>query len=121
MAKIMIVDDADFMRMMIRENLTTQGYDDFLEAANGEEAIEKYCENRPDLVLLDITMPKKDGIEVLGELRKYDPDARVIMCSSHGEESMIMKAVKLGARDFIVKPFKPERLTQTVKNVLLNA
>jgi two-component system chemotaxis response regulator CheY len=120
MAKILIVDDAAFMRMMIRENLKKAGYSEFSEAGNGNEAIEKYAELKPDLVLLDITMPEKDGLSALQEIRAGDPDAKVVMCSAMGQENMVIEAVKLGALDFIVKPFKPERLLQTVRNIIGN-
>ena len=118
MARIMIVDDAAFMRMMIKENLKKTGFSDFVEAGNGEEAVTLFAETKPDLVLLDITMPIKDGLTALQEIRANDPSARIIMCSAMGQESMVIEAVKMGALDFIVKPFKPERLVQTVKNVL---
>jgi two-component system chemotaxis response regulator CheY len=114
----MIVDDAAFMRMMIKENLKKVGFTDFVEAGNGAEAITLFAETRPDLVLLDITMPIKDGLAALQEIRESDPEARIVMCSAMGQENMVIEAVKLGALDFIVKPFKPERLLQTVKNVL---
>ena len=118
MAKILIVDDAAFMRMMVKENLKKAGFSDFAEAANGEEAIAQYSSEKPDLVLLDITMPVKDGLTALQEIRELDPSAMVVMCSAMGQENMVIEAIKLGALDFIVKPFKPERLLQTVKNVL---
>jgi len=118
MARIMIVDDAAFMRMMIKENLKKTGFSDFVEAGNGEEAVSLFAKTRPDLVLLDITMPVKDGLTALQEIRERDPEARIVMCSAMGQESMVIEAVRLGALDFIVKPFKPERLVQTVKNVL---
>ncbi|MCL1896910.1 MAG: response regulator [Clostridiales bacterium] len=118
MQKIMIVDDAAFMRMMIRENLKKAGFSDFVEAGNGEEAVALFSQTHPDLTLLDITMPVKDGLAALQEIRKEDPGAKVIMCSAMGQESMVIEAVRFGALDFIVKPFKPERLVQTVRNVL---
>ena len=118
MAKILIVDDAAFMRMMVKDNLKKAGYSDFLEAGDGEDAINKYMENKPDLVLLDITMPIKDGIQALQSIKQANPQAKVIMCSAMGQEGMVVEAIKLGALDFIVKPFKPERLVQTVKNIL---
>jgi len=118
MLKILIVDDAAFMRMMIKDNLKKGGYTDFVEAGNGEIAISKYTETQPDLVLLDITMPVMDGIAALREIKKLEPKAKVVMCSAMGQEGMVVEAIKLGALDFIVKPFKPERLIQTVKNVL---
>jgi len=114
----MIVDDAAFMRMMIKENLKKVGFSDFVEAGNGEEAVALFTDLRPDLTLLDITMPVKDGLAALQEIREKDPNAKIVMCSAMGQESMVIEAVKLGALDFIVKPFKPERLLQTVKNVL---
>jgi two-component system chemotaxis response regulator CheY len=118
MAKILIVDDAAFMRMMVKDNLKKAGYTDFIEAGNGEEAINIFTEQSPDMVLLDITMPVKDGIETLTEIKLKNPQAKVVMCSAMGQESMVVEAIKLGALDFIVKPFKPERLVQTVKSVL---
>ena len=118
MPRIMIVDDAAFMRMMIKENLKKVGFSDFIEAGNGEEAVALFVDSHPDLILLDITMPVKDGLMALQEIREKDPEAKIVMCSAMGQESMVIEAVKLGALDFIVKPFKPERLLQTVKNVL---
>ena len=120
MAKILIVDDAAFMRMMIRENLKKAGYSEFAEAGDGNEALRQYDQVRPDLVLLDITMPIKDGITALQEIREKDQGAKVIMCSAMGQENMVVESIRLGALDFIVKPFKPERLLQTVRNVLGN-
>jgi two-component system chemotaxis response regulator CheY len=118
MAKILIVDDAAFMRMMVKDNLKKAGYTDFIEAGNGEEAMAIYSEQNPDMVLLDITMPIKDGIETLTAIKQKIPAAKVVMCSAMGQESMVVEAIKLGALDFIVKPFKPERLVQTVKSIL---
>ncbi|MDD4565415.1 MAG: response regulator [Eubacteriales bacterium] len=118
MANILIVDDAAFMRMMIKDNLKKAGYSDFQEAGDGEEAMAKYMEGKPDLVLLDITMPVKDGIQALQSIKQVNPQAKVIMCSAMGQEGMVVEAIKLGALDFIVKPFKPERLIQAVRNVL---
>lgn len=118
MYKILIVDDAAFMRMMVKDNLKKAGYTEFLEAGDGEDAVAKYVENKPDLVLLDITMPIMDGIQALQTIKQTDPKAKVVMCSAMGQEGMVVEAIKLGALDFIVKPFKPERLIQTVRNVL---
>ncbi|MDR1571942.1 MAG: response regulator [Clostridiales Family XIII bacterium] len=118
MAKILIVDDAAFMRMMVKDNLKKAGYTDFIEAGNGEEAMNLFSEQNPDIVLLDITMPVKDGIETLTDIKQKNPAAKVVMCSAMGQESMVVEAIKLGALDFIVKPFKPERLVQTVKSIL---
>jgi two-component system chemotaxis response regulator CheY len=120
MAKILIVDDAAFMRMMVKENLKKAGFTEFAEAGNGEEAVEQYEAESPDLVLLDITMPVKDGLSALQEIREKDPNANVVMCSAMGQENLVIEAIKLGALDFIVKPFKPERLLQTVKNIIGN-
>jgi two-component system chemotaxis response regulator CheY len=118
MAKILIVDDAAFMRMMIQDNLKKAGYSEFAEAENGEEAVSLYKEIRPDLVLLDITMPVLDGISALQQIREFDSEAKVVMCSAMGQENMVIESVKLGALDFIVKPFKPDRLLQIVRNIL---
>ncbi len=118
MSKILIVDDAAFMRMMVKDNLKKAGYTDFIEASNGEEAVAAFNENAPDLVLLDITMPIMDGIQTLGAIKSANPSAKVVMCSAMGQEAMVVEAIKLGALDFIVKPFKPDRLVQTVKNIL---
>ncbi len=118
MAKILIVDDAAFMRMMIKDNLKKAGYTEFVEAGDGEQAVLKYEEEKSGVVLLDITMPVMDGIQVLRTIKQLDPNAKVIMCSAMGQEGMVVEAIKLGALDFIVKPFKPERLVQTVRNVL---
>jgi two-component system chemotaxis response regulator CheY len=120
MSKILIVDDAAFMRMMIKENLKKAGFEKFSEAINGEEALRKYEAETPDLVLLDITMPVIDGLSALKSIMELNPKAKVVMCSAMGQESMVKEAVKLGALDFIVKPFIPERLIQAVKNILNN-
>jgi two-component system chemotaxis response regulator CheY len=120
MAKILVVDDAAFMRMMVKENLKKAGYTEFAEAGNGKDAVDRYTEEKPNLVLLDITMPIMDGLSALDEIRKIDPEAKVVMCSAMGQENMVVEAIKLGALDFIVKPFKPERLLQAVKNVIEN-
>lgn len=118
MTKILIVDDAAFMRMMIKDNLKKAGFTDFIEAGDGEQAVIKFQDEMPGLVLLDITMPNMDGIEVLRSIKQTNPDAKVVMCSAMGQEGLVVEAIKLGALDFIVKPFKPERLIQTVRNVL---
>ncbi len=118
MTKILIVDDAAFMRMMIKDNLKKAGYTDFIEAGDGEQAVAKYEEERPGIVILDITMPVMDGIQALHAIKEIDPEAKVVMCSAMGQEGMVVDAIKLGALDFIVKPFKPDRLVQTVRNVL---
>ncbi len=116
--KILLVDDAAFMRMMIKDTLKKNGYTNVIEAADGEIACKLYSEERPDLVIMDITMPNKTGIEATRDIRSADPDAKIVMCSAMGQEAMVAEAIKLGALDFIVKPFKADRLIQTVKNVL---
>lgn len=118
--KILLVDDAAFMRMLIRNTLTTNGYTNILEAADGEIAVSTYSAEKPDLVIMDITMPNKTGIEALKEIKAMDPGAKVVMCSAMGQEAMVVEAIKLGALDFIVKPFKAERILQTVKKYLID-
>ena len=118
MAKILTVDDAAFMRKVIKDTLSKAGYTEIFEAEDGAMAVEKYNELKPDLVLMDITMPNKDGLEALKEIRAADPGANVVMCSAMGQESMVMDAVRSGAKDFIVKPFKPDRVLKTVTNIL---
>jgi len=118
MAKILVVDDAAFMRMMIKDALTKNGYTDIYEAADGLQAIAQYAEIKPDLVIMDITMPNMDGLSALKAIKGTDPNATVVMCSAMGQEAMVIEAIKLGAKDFIVKPFKPERILKTVTTVL---
>ena len=117
MAKILIVDDATFMRMLIKKTLTENGFSDLHEAADGQIAVTKYEELKPDLVIMDITMPYMNGLDALRVIREKDPDAVIIICSAMGQEAMVVEAIKLGARDFIVKPFKPERILKAL-NVL---
>ncbi len=118
MAKILLVDDAAFMRMMLKNTLTQAGYTDLLEAEDGAKAVEIYTAEKPDLVFMDITMPNKDGLETLKEIKAMDPKATIVMCSAMGQETMVMDSIKSGAKDFIVKPFKPERILSTVKKIL---
>lgn len=118
MYKILVVDDAGFMRKMVQTHLTKAGYTDFVEGEDGVHAVELYKESTPDLVIMDITMPNMNGIDALREIKAYDPDAKVVMCSAMGQEAMVMDAIKLGALDFIVKPFKADRIVQTVNKVL---
>ena len=117
MAKIMVVDDAAFMRMRCKKLLTQLGHD-VTEAATGTQAVEAYKANRPDMVLLDITMPDMDGITALKEIRQFDPDARVAMVTAMGQQSMVMEALKAGARDFVIKPFTPEVLRTKLEAIL---
>lgn len=114
MNKILIVDDALFMRKVIRKNLEDRPDTQIMEACDGEEAVQIYAQWKPDLVLMDITMPNKTGIEALEEITGSDPGARVIMCSAVGQEPMIKKALDLGALDFIVKPFKADEFRKVL-------
>ena len=119
MAKNMLVcDDAAFMRMMIKDILTKNGYNVAGEAENGIKAVEKYKEVSPDLVLMDITMPEMDGIQALKEIRKVDAGAKVIMCSAMGQQAMVIESIQAGAKDFIVKPFQADRVIEAVKKVV---
>ena len=118
MAKILLVDDAAFMRMMLKNTLSQAGYTALIEAEDGVKAVEAYTAEKPDLVFMDITMPNKDGLETLKEIKAMDPGATVVMCSAMGQETMVMDSIKSGAKDFIVKPFKPERVLSTVKKIL---
>lgn len=118
MAKILVVDDAAFMRMMIKDILTKNGYEVAGEAENGAIAVNKYAELKPDLVLMDITMPEKDGIQALKDIKASDAGAKVIMCSAMGQQAMVIEAIQSGARDFIVKPFQADRVIEAVKKVV---
>ena len=119
MAKnILICDDAAFMRMMIKDVLSKNGYTVAGEAENGVKAVEKYNELRPDLVLMDITMPEMDGIQALKAIKAADPGASIIMCSAMGQQAMVIESIQAGARDFIVKPFQAERVIEAVKKVI---
>jgi len=119
MAKnILICDDAAFMRMMIKDILTKNGYNVAGEAENGKVAVEKYAELKPDLVMMDITMPEMDGIQALKQIKATDPSANIIMCSAMGQQAMVIEAIQSGAKDFIVKPFQAERVLEAVKKVV---
>jgi len=118
--KILLVDDAAFMRKMIKDTLVKNGYTEVFEAVDGADAVEKFGEIGPDLVVMDITMPNMDGLEALKAIRAADGSANVVMCSAMGQESMVMDAVRSGAKDFIVKPFKPDRVLKTVSTILGN-
>ena len=118
MAKIMLVDDAAFMRMMVKDALTKAGYTDLIEAQDGAEAVEKFNAENPDLVFMDITMPNKDGLEALKEIKAAHPNANIVMCSAMGQEAMVIEAIKSGAKDFIVNPFKPDRILATAEKIL---
>ncbi len=121
--KVLIVDDAMFMRNMIADIFQGQkfGGEDFVvagEAENGLEAVQRYAELRPDIVTMDIVMPEMTGIEALKEIMKKDPGARVVMCSALGQDSLVMEALDAGARDFIVKPFQPQKVLEVVIRIL---
>jgi two-component system chemotaxis response regulator CheY len=116
--RILIVDDAAFMRMMIKDILTKHGFLIVGEAENGLLAVERYMELKPDLVTMDITMPEMDGIAAVKEIRRNDPYARIIMCSAMGQQPMVIDAIQAGARDFIVKPFQPDRVLEAVTKAL---
>ena len=116
--KIMLVDDAAFMRMTIKNCLTKAGYTNLLEAADGAIAVETFQKEHPDLIIMDITMPNMDGIQALQAIKTLDAGAKVVMCSAMGQEAMVVEAIQLGALDFIVKPFKPDRILQTVSKIL---
>ena len=110
----MIVDDAIFMRMKLKDILEKNGYEVVAEAQNGADAIEKYKTEKPDIVTMDITMPEMNGIEALQKIKKIDPSAKVIMCSAMGQQAMVMEAIQSGALDFIVKPFETDRVIDSI-------
>jgi len=115
---ILLVDDAAFMRMMLKDILTKSGYNIVGEAENGVKAIEKYKELKPDLTILDITMPEMDGIEAAKGIKAVDSSAIIIMCSAMGQQSMVIESIQAGARDFIVKPFQATRVLEAVQKVI---
>ena len=116
--RILVVDDAAFMRMMLKDILTKGGYEVCGEAADGIEALSTYNELKPDLVTLDITMPNRDGIAALKDIKAADPSALCVMCSAMGQQSMVIEAIQSGAKDFIVKPFQADRVLESVKKVI---
>ena len=118
MAKVLIVDDAAFMRMMIKDILEKNGFEVVGEASNGLVAVDLYKKEKPDVVTMDITMPDMDGIEAVKAIKEFDPAAKVIMCSAMGQQSMVMDAIKAGAKDFIVKPFQADRVLEAINKVL---
>jgi len=115
---ILVADDAAFMRKMIRMTLSEVGLDNIVEASDGEEAVALFKDKSPDLVLLDITMAKKDGLAALAEIMQADPSARVIMCTAIGQQQTVMEALSLGAADYVIKPFQKDKLLEAVLNVL---
>jgi two-component system chemotaxis response regulator CheY len=116
--RILVVDDAAFMRMMIKDILSKNGFEVVGEAADGNQAIEKYRELQPDLVTMDITMPEMDGITALKEIRQINPNAKIIMCSAMGQQAMVIDAIQAGAKDFIVKPFQSDRVLEAITKTL---
>ncbi|HHY33864.1 MAG TPA: response regulator [Firmicutes bacterium] len=117
MPKVLIVDDAAFMRMRSRKLLEEHGYQ-VEEAQDGQEAVRKYMESAPDAVLMDITMPVMDGIAALKEIKKRDPHAKVIMCTAVGQQSLVMEAIMSGARDYLLKPFDPDKVLASLKKLV---
>ena len=119
MAKsVLICDDAAFMRVMIKDILTKNGYDVAGEAENGLKAVEKYNETKPDLVMMDITMPEKDGIQALKKIKEADANATVIMCSAMGQQAMVIESIQSGAKHFILKPFQADCVLEAVKKAI---
>lgn len=118
MWRVLIVDDASFMRLAIKSILQKSGFEVIGEAENGVAGIKKYQELKPDLVTMDITMPQMTGIDALKEIKKFDPEARVVMVSAMGQEAMVRDAIVNGAKSFIVKPFKEDYVVETFKKVL---
>lgn len=116
--RILIVDDAAFMRMMIKDILTKNNFEVVGEAADGLQAIDKYMELKPDLVTMDITMPEMDGITALKAIKEKDPTAKIIMCSAMGQQVMVIDAISAGANDFIVKPFQADRVVEAIEKAL---
>lgn len=115
---IMIVDDAAFMRATLKDVITKGGFHVVAEAINGQDAIEKFKVHKPDVVTMDITMPEMDGIQALKEIKAIDASAKVIMCTAIGQQSNVMESIKIGASDFIVKPFQPDRVIEAIKRVI---
>ena len=118
MAGILITDDTAFMRMTLKNILSKNGFDIVGEAADGLEAVEKYRMEKPDLVTMDITMPNMDGIAAIKQIMSFDAGAKIIVCSAMGQKALVIEALSAGAKDFIVKPFQPERIVDAVQKVL---
>ena len=116
--RVLVVDDAAFMRMMVKDILSKNGYEVVGEAENGMKAVEKFAELRPDLVTMDITMPEMDGISAVKAIRKIDPKAKIVMRSAMGQQAMVIEAIQAGARDFIVKPFQADRVLEAVRKAV---
>ncbi|MBI5104138.1 MAG: response regulator [Solirubrobacterales bacterium] len=118
MARVLVVDDAAFMRKMVTDAVTNGGHEVVGEAGNGIEAVQRFQELRPDVMTLDITMPEKDGLAALKEIIAVDPGAKVVMCSALGQESKVLESIKLGAKDFVVKPFQADRVVSAIEKAL---
>ncbi|RFU63918.1 response regulator [Peribacillus glennii] len=118
MGRILITDDAAFMRLQLRDMITKAGHEVVGEAENGRIAVEKYIELRPDLVTMDITMPEMDGVNAVKEIKKNDPEAKIIMCSAMGQQQMVVEAIQAGAKDFLVKPFSADRIEEALRKFL---
>jgi two-component system, chemotaxis family, chemotaxis protein CheY len=118
MARVLVADDASFMRQMIREIVESEGFEVCGEASDGVEAVDEFKRLQPDVVTMDIVMPRKSGIDAVRGIMALDPGARVVMCSALGQETLVTEAMQAGARDFIVKPFKPDAVIETLKKVL---
>ncbi len=118
MARVLVVDDAAFMRKMLSDALASGGHEVVGEAQNGVQAVQQFQELRPELTTLDITMPEKDGLAALAEIIAIDPAARVVMCSALGQERKVLESIKLGAKDFVVKPFQAARVLEAVGKAL---
>jgi two-component system chemotaxis response regulator CheY len=118
MARVLVVDDAAFMRKVLTDTLSKGGHEIVGEASNGMEAVDRFRELRPELTTLDITMPEKDGLTALREILSFDPSAKIVMCSALGQESKVLEAIRAGAKDFVVKPFQPERVLDAVSKAV---
>lgn len=116
--RILITDDAMFMRVTLKNILTQNGFEVVGEATNGVESVDMYQKLKPDLVTMDITMPEMDGLEALKKIRELDPNARVVMCTAMGQKNMVVDAIQSGAKDFIVKPFQPDRVVDALNKLL---
>lgn len=116
--RILLADDLSFMRMMQKDILESKGYEIVGEAGDGIEAVKKYRELRPDVVILDITMPYMNGLEAMKKIFQIDPNAKIIICSALGQQQLIIEAIKAGVKDFIVKPFKPERMLSAIRKAM---
>jgi two-component system, chemotaxis family, chemotaxis protein CheY len=118
MARVLVVDDAAFMRKMVSDALVSGGHEVVGEASDGVQALSQFQELRPDLTTLDITMPERDGLAALKDILAFDPSAKVVMCSALGQESKVLEAIKSGAKDFVVKPFQADRVLEAVAKAI---